>query len=38
MARLRQYLAVDAIQGLGVTQQEYEEAKSILHTKFGGKR
>ena len=41
MARLRQCLtgtALDTIRGLGVTQQEYEEAKAILHTKFGGKR
>ena len=41
MARLRQSLkgaALDAIRGLGVSQPEYEEAKTILETKFGGKR
>ena len=41
MARLRKCLtgpALEAIRGLGVTQQEYHEAKAILHTKFGGKR
>ena len=37
MARLRQCLtgfALEAIRGLG----EYDEAKAILHTKFGRKR
>ena len=41
MARLRQSLtgsALEAIRGLGVTQPEYEEAKQILETKFGGER
>ena len=39
MARLRQSLsgnALDAIRGLGVTEPEYDEAKEILKTKFGG--
>ena len=41
MARLGQCLtgfALEAIRGLGVTQQEHDEAKAILHTKFGEKR
>ena len=41
MARLRQSLtgsALEAIRGLGVTQPEYEEAKQILETSFGGER
>lgn len=41
MARLRQSLtgsALEAIRGLGVTEPEYEEAKEILETKFGGER
>ena len=41
MTRLRQSLtgsALEAIRGLGVTQPEYEEAKEILETKFGGNR
>ena len=39
MARLRQSLtgtALEAIRGLGVTEPEYNEAKEILHCKFGG--
>ena len=39
MAQLRQSLtgsALEAIRGLGVTQPEYEEAKEILETRFGG--
>jgi len=39
MARLRQSLTgstLEAIRGLGVTQPEYEEAKQILKSKFGG--
>ena len=28
--------ALEAIGGLGVTQPEYEEAKGILETKYGG--
>ena len=39
MARLRQSLtgtAVEAIRGLGVTEPEYNEAKDILQSKFGG--
>ena len=41
MARLRQSLtgvALQAIQGLGVSQPEYEEAKEILQAKYGGQR
>ena len=41
MARLRQYLtgnALEAIRGLGVTAPEYEEAKEILKSKYGGAR
>ncbi|CAB4027109.1 Hypothetical predicted protein, partial [Paramuricea clavata] len=41
MARLRQSLkgtALEAIRGLGVSSPEYEEAKEILKTKFGGRR
>ena len=41
MARLRQSLkgtALEAIRGLGVSLPEYEEAKEILKTKFGGRR
>ena len=41
MARLRQCLtgnALEAIRGLGVTAPEYEEAKEILETKYGGAR
>ena len=41
MARLRQSLtgvALQAIQGLGVSQPEYEEAKEILKAKYGGQR
>ena len=39
MARQRQCLtgnAWEAIRGLGVTVHEYEEAKEILKTKYGG--
>ena len=39
MARLRQSLtgtALETIRGLGVTEPEYNEAKEILHCKFGG--
>ena len=41
MARLRQCLtgnALEAIRGLGVSSTEYEEAKEILKTKYGGAR
>ncbi|XP_044178308.1 uncharacterized protein LOC122960283 [Acropora millepora] len=41
MARLRQCLtgnALEAIRGLGVTAPEYEEAKEILKSKYGGAR
>ena len=41
MARLRQCLtgnALEAIHGLGVTAPEYEEAKEILKSKYGGVR
>ena len=41
MARLRQYLtgnALEAIRSLGVSVHEYEEAKEILKTKYGGTR
>ena len=41
MARLGQCLtgiALEAIRGLGVTAPEYEEAKEILETKYGGAR
>ena len=41
MARLRQSLsgeALTAVRGLGVSSLEYEEAKNILKTKFGGER
>ena len=41
MARLRQCLTgnvLEAIRGLGVTVHEYEEAKQILKTKYGGMR
>ena len=41
MARLRQCLtgnALEAIRGLVVTGPEYEEAKEILKTKYGGAR
>ncbi|PFX27081.1 hypothetical protein AWC38_SpisGene8239 [Stylophora pistillata] len=41
MARLRQCLignALEAIRGLGITAPEYEEAKEILKTKYGGTR
>ena len=41
MARLRQCLtgnASEAIRGLGVTTPEYEEAKEILKSKYGGAR
>ena len=41
MARLRQSLtgvALQAIQGLGVSKPEYEEAKEILKSKYGGQR
>ncbi len=30
--------ALDAIRGLGETKPEYKEAKTILQSKFGGKR
>ena len=41
MARIRQSLcgeANTAVRGLGVSSLEYEEAKNILKTKFGGER
>ena len=41
MARLRQCLpgnALEAIRSLGVTAPEYEEAKEILKSKYGGAR
>ena len=41
MARLRQCLtgsALEAIRGLGVTTPEYEAAKEILKSKYGGAR
>ena len=41
MARLRQCLtgnALEAIRGLGVTAPEYEEAKEILKSNYGGAR
>jgi len=41
MARLRQSLtgrALESIRGLGVSTPEYEEAKEILKSKFGGQR
>ena len=41
MARLRQCLtgnALEAIRGLGVSTPEYQEAKEILITKYGGAR
>ena len=41
MAQLRQSLyssALESIRGLGVSEPEYEEAKEILTTKFGGQR
>lgn len=41
MARLRQSLsgnALESIRGLGVTKPEYDEAKEILKSKFGGSR
>ena len=41
MARLRESLtgiARDSIRRLGVSEPEYEEAKEILKTKFGGQR
>ena len=41
MARLRQCLtgnALEAIRGLGVTIPEYEEAKEVLESKYGGAR
>ena len=41
MARLRQCPTgndLEAIRGLGVTAHEYEEAKKILKTKYGGTR
>ena len=41
MARLRQCLkgkALDTIRGLGVSVEEYEEAKEMLQSKFGGHR
>ena len=41
MARLRQSLAgvaLQAIQGLGVSKPEYEEAKEILKSSYGGQR
>ena len=41
MARLRQCLtgsSLEAIRGLGVTTPEYEEAKEILKSKYGGAR
>ena len=41
MARLRQSLsgrALESIRGLGVSTPEYEEAKEILTSKFGGQR
>ena len=41
MARLRQCLsgrALEAIRGLGVSEHEYNEAKEILQSKFGGQR
>ena len=41
MARLRQCLtgnALEAIRGLWVTIPEYEEAKEILKSKYGGER
>ena len=41
MARLRQCLygsTLEAIQGLGVSEPEYEEVKEILIAKFGGQR
>ena len=39
MARLRQSLlgaAFEPIRGLGVTEPEYNEAKEVLQSKFGG--
>ena len=41
MARLRQCLfgnALESIRGLGISEPEYEEAKEILQSKFGGQR
>ena len=41
MARLRQCLfgsALQSIRGLGISEPEYEEAKEILQSKFGGQR
>lgn len=41
MARLRQCLfanALQSIRGLGSSEPEYEEAKEILQSKFGGQR
>ena len=41
MARLRQSLsgrALEAIRGLGVSAPEYDEAKEIIRSKFGGQR
>ena len=41
VARLRQCLtgnALDAIRGVGATILEYEEAKEILKSKYGGAR
>ena len=41
MARLRQCLtgnSLEAICGLGVTAPEYEEAKEILKSRYGGAR
>ncbi|CAB3989251.1 Hypothetical predicted protein, partial [Paramuricea clavata] len=41
MARLRECLsgrALEAIRGLGVSEAEYNEAKDIIQSKFGGER
>ena len=41
MVRLRQSLkgkALEAIRSLGVSEAEYNEAKEILQSKFGGRR
>ena len=41
MARLHQCLfgtALESIRGLGISEPEYEEAKEILQSKFGGQR
>ena len=41
MARFRECLsgrALEAIRGLGVSEAEYNEAKEIIQSKFGGER